>query len=69
MRSLARPVGSRRRAHLDAQVISLYGHTFPMADTQRGKPDPERAELRDLLRHRRQLVNSASLNWTKITKG
>ena len=58
MRSLARARGFEAKTDgLDAQVLSLYGHTFPMADTQRGKPDPERAELRDLLRRRRQLVN------------
>ena len=55
MRSLARARGFDRRPTVSTHR-SLYGHTFPMA-AQRGKPDPERAELRDLLRRRRQLVN------------
>ena len=42
------PMGSWRSTNgLDARVLSLFGHTFPMADTQRSKPDPERVELRD----------------------
>ena len=58
MRSLARAHGFEAKTDgLDAQVLSMFGHTFPMADTPRRKPDPERDELRDLLRRRRQLVN------------
>ena len=39
MRSLARARGFEAKTDgLDAQVLSLYGRTFPMADTQRGKP-------------------------------
>ena len=70
MRSLARARGFEAKTDgLDAQVLSLYGHTFPMADTQRGKPDPERAELRDLLRRRRQLVNQRVQELNRLDKG
>ena len=41
MRSLARARGFEAKTDgLDAQVLSLYGHTFPMADTQRSKSGP-----------------------------
>ena len=40
-----------------------------MADTQRGKHDPERAELRDLLRRRRQLVNQRVQELNRLDKG
>ena len=40
-----------------------------MADTQRSKPDPERAELRDLLRRRRQLVNQRVQELNRLDKG
>jgi transposase len=70
MRSLARARGFEAKTDgLDAQVLSLYGRTFPMTDTQRGKPDPERAELRDLLRRRRQLVNQRVQELNRLDKG
>ena len=70
MRSLARARGFEAKTDgLDAQVLSLYGHTFPMADTPRRKPDPERDELRDLLRRRRQLVNQRVQELNRLDKG
>ncbi len=67
MRSLARARGFEAKTDgLDAQVLSMFGRAFPMADAPRRKPDPERDELRDLLRRRRQLVPaSTSTGWTK----
>ena len=70
VRSLARAHGFEAKTDgLDARVLSLFGHTFPMADTQRSKPDPERAELRDLLRRRRQLVNQRVQELNRLDKG
>ena len=70
MRSLARARGFEAKTDgLDAQVLSLFGRTFPMADTQRSKPDPERAELRDLLRRRRQLVDQRVQELNRLDKG
>ena len=61
VRSLARAHGFEAKTEI--------GHTFPMADTQRSKPDPERAELRDLLRRRRQLVNQRVQELNRLDKG
>ena len=69
MRSLARARGFEAKTDgLDAQVLSLFGRTFPMADTQRSKPDPERAELH-LLRRRRQLVDQRVQELNRLDKG
>ena len=40
-----------------------------MADAPRRKPDPERDELRDLLRRRRQLVNQRVQELNRLDKG
>ena len=54
---------------LDARVLSLFGEMFTQADTPRRKADPERAELRDLLRRRRQLVNQRAQELNRLDKG
>ena len=70
LRSFARVCGYEAKTDgLDARVLSLFGHTFPMADKQRRKPDPERAELQDLLRRRRQLVNQRVQELNRLDKG
>ena len=50
----------------DAQVLSRYGQVFPESDTP--ATDPEREELQDLLRRRRQLVEQRvqeATGWTR----
>ena len=70
MRSLARARGFEAKTDgLDAQVLSMFGRAFPMADAPRRKPDPERDELRDLLRRRRQLVNQRVQELNRLDKG
>ena len=47
---MVHPFRMRRRGFeaktdgLDAQVLSMFGRAFPMADAPRRKPDPERDE-------------------------
>ena len=71
MRSLARAHGFEAKTDgLDAQVLSMFGRAFPMADTPRRKPGPGAGRnCRDLLRRRRQLVNQRVRNSTGLTKG
>ena len=70
LRSFARACGYEAKTDgLDARVLSMFGHTFPMADKQPRKPDPERAELRDLLRRRRQLINQRTQELNRLDKG
>ena len=70
LRSFARACGYEAKTDgLDARVLSMFGRTFPMADKQPPKPDPERAELRDLLRRRRQLINQRTQELNRLDKG
>ena len=70
VRSFARACGYEAKTDgLDARVLSLFGHTFHLADTPRRKVDPERAELQDLLRRRRQLVNQRAQELNRLDKG
>ena len=69
MRSLARARGFEAKTDgLDAQVLSLFGR-IPWQTRNGAKPDPERAELRDLLRRRRQLVNQRVQELNRLDKG
>ncbi len=55
VRDFARAAGHLAKTDaLDAQTLSRYGQVFEPPDTP--QPDPEREELRDLLRRRQQLV-------------
>ena len=70
LRSFARACGYEAKTDgLDARVLSEFGHTFPLSDKQPRKPDPERAELRDLLRRRRQLINQRTQELNRLDKG
>ena len=51
----------------DAQVLSRYGQVFPQPDTP--DPGPEREELRDLLRRRRQFVEQRVQERNRLDKG
>ena len=53
---------------LDAQVLSRYGEVFPEADTWEPETDPQREELRDLLR-RRQFVDQRVQELGRLDKG
>ncbi len=70
LRSFARADGFEAKTDgLDARVLSKFGHTFSLADKPQSKPDPERAELQDLLRRRRQLVNQRVQELNRLDKG
>ena len=70
LRSFARASGYEAKTDgLDARVLSEFGRTFPLSDKQPRKPDPERAELRDLLRRRRQLINQRTQELNRLDKG
>ena len=51
----------------DAQVLSRYGQVFPEFDTP--ETEPEREELQDLLRRRRQLVEQRVQEVNRLDKG
>ena len=51
----------------DAQVLSRYGQVFPESHTP--VPEPEREELQDLLRRRRQLVEQRVQEVNRLDKG
>ncbi len=51
----------------DAQVLSRYGQVFPESDTP--ETEPEREELQDLLRRRRQLVEQRAQEVNRLDKG
>ena len=51
----------------DAQVLSRYGGVFPEPDTP--VTEPEREELQDLLRRRRQLVEQRVQEVNRLDKG
>ena len=61
VRAFARASGRMAKTdRLDAQVLSRYGEVFASAETPEGAAsgeEPEREELRALLRRRRQLVD------------
>ena len=51
----------------DAQVLSRFGQVFP--DENQTELEPEREELRDLLRRRRQLVDQRVQELGRLDKG
>ena len=51
----------------DAKVLSRYGQVFPEPDAP--EPDPEREELQDLLRRRRQFVEQRVQERNRLYKG
>ena len=51
----------------DAQVLSRYGQVFPGPNAP--DPDPEREELQDLLRRRRQFVEQRVQERNRLEKG
>ena len=68
MRAFARACGYEAKTDpRDAQVLSRYGQVFPEPDTP--DPGPEREELRDLLRRRRQFVEQRVQERNRLDKG
>ena len=64
----AKPCGYEAKTDpRDAQVLSRYGQVFPEPDVP--APDPEREELRDLLRRRRQFVEQQVQERNRLDKG
>ena len=51
----------------DAQVLSRYGQVFPESDTP--GTEPEREEMQDLLRRRRQLLEQRVQEVNRLDKG
>ena len=70
VRAFAKACGYEAKTDpLDAQVLSRYGEVFPEADTWEPETDPQRAELRDLLRRRRQFVDQRVQELGRLDKG
>ena len=68
VRAFARACGYEAKTDpRDAQVLSRYGQVFPDSDTQ--VTEPEREELQDLLRRRRQLVEQRVQEVNRLDKG
>ncbi len=68
VRAFARACGYEAKTDpKDAQVLSHYGRVFPDADQP--ELEPEREELRDLLRRRRQLVDQRVQELGRLDKG
>ncbi len=54
---------------LDAQVLARYGAAFDGPELPQGEDEPVRAELRDLLRRREQLVRQRVQERNRLDKG
>ena len=68
VRAFAKACGYEAKTDpLDAQVLSRYGQLLPGSEAQ--EPDPEREELKDLLRRRRQLVEQRVQEMNRLDKG
>ena len=70
VRAFAKACGYEAKTDpLDAQVLSRYGEVFPEADTWEPETDPQREELRDLLRRRQQFVDQRVQELGRLDKG
>ena len=70
VRDFARACGYEAKTDpLDAQVLSRYGQVFPDAETPARELEPEREELQDLLRRRRQFVEQRVQEMSRLDKG
>jgi len=70
VRAFARACGYEAKTDpRDAQILSRYGQVFPDAETPAGELDPERQDLQDLLRRRRQLVEQRIQELGRVDKG
>ena len=68
VRSFARACGYEAKTDpRDTQVLSRYGQVFPESETL--GTEPEREELQDLLRRRRQLVEQRVQEVNRLDKG
>ena len=68
VRSFARACGYEAKTDpRDAQVLSRFGQVFPDSDTP--ELGPEREELQDLLRRRRQFVEQRVQELNRLDKG
>ncbi len=68
VRAFARACGYEAKTDpLDAQVLSRYGQVLPASETP--GTEPEREELQDLLRRRRQLVEQRVQEVNRLDKG
>ena len=68
--SIARACGYEAKTDVrDAQVLGRFGQVFALEGAAQEEPDPERAELRELLRRRRQLVNQRVQEMNRLDKG
>ena len=68
VRAFARACGYEAKTDpKDAQVLSRYGQVFP--DAEQPELEPEREELRDLLRRRHQLVGQRVQEMGRLDKG
>ena len=68
VRAVARACGYEAKTDpLDAQVLSRYGPVLPESETP--GTGPEREELQDLLRSRRQLVEQRVQEMNRLDKG
>ena len=70
VRAFARACGYEAKTDdLDALVLCRFGQAFALEQSPQGEVEPERAELRELLRRRRQLVEQRVQELNRLDKG
>ncbi len=70
VRAFARASGYEAKTDAqDAQTLFRFGQVFALAATSQEPSDPQRAQLQDLLRRRRQLVNQRVQERNRLDKG
>jgi transposase len=70
VRAFARASGYEAKTDAqDAQTLFRFAQVFALAATSQEPSDPQRAQLQDLLRRRRQLVNQRVQERNRLDKG
>ena len=70
VRAFARASGYEAKTDAqDAQTLFRFGQVFALAATSQEPSEPQRAQLQDLLRRRRQLVNQRVQERNRLDKG
>ena len=70
VRAFAQACGYEAKTDMmDARVLGRFGQLFALSEQPQDVPEPERVELRELLRRRRQLVDQRVQELNRLDKG